>query len=229
MNKRIVLTILLAAGIPVMLLILYKIFFPLFTVPTTGMEPAIKLNEYVWGMRTSKIKRDDVVYFKVTDSQYGTTLYLQRVIGMPGDKLEIRHGIVYINDTIGDKYWRYKYFYDIAGVDSRYIEKHAAVNRDEIIPGYNDTLVAALTPEDAAYLLHDPNVTGLRLHITSPNKKNEFITAQWQHDWNVDNFGPYTVPEGFYFLMGDNRHNSADSRYRGPVPAKDIKGVILGK
>ncbi len=42
-----------------------------------------------------------------------------------------------------------------------------------------------------------------------------------------DNFGPYTVPEGQYFFLGDNRDNSNDSRFWGTVPADFIKGQAL--
>jgi signal peptidase I len=39
-----------------------------------------------------------------------------------------------------------------------------------------------------------------------------------------DNFGPFTVPEDHFFFLGDNRDNSNDSRFWGPVPAEYIRG-----
>lgn len=42
-------------------------------------------------------------------------------------------------------------------------------------------------------------------------------------------FGPYIVPEGCFFALGDNRQNSHDSRYIGPIPYDQIRGVVLFK
>ncbi len=42
-----------------------------------------------------------------------------------------------------------------------------------------------------------------------------------------DNFGPYNIPKEHYFFLGDNRDNSNDSRFWGPVPASYIKGRAL--
>lgn len=42
-----------------------------------------------------------------------------------------------------------------------------------------------------------------------------------------DNFGPYRVPQGMYFALGDNRDNSLDSRFQGPIPAENVVGIVL--
>lgn len=112
-------------------------------VPTGSMEPTIQVDDRVIGLRLSylfgEVERGDIVIFRYPDDE--TQLFVKRVIGLPGETLEIRGGRVYINN--------------------------------------------------AAEPLSEPYVVN---HMD-------------------DDYGPITIPDNSYFVMGDNRPNSRDSRY----------------
>ncbi len=111
------------------------------TVPSSSMEKTIMTNDRVIGLRLAykndDPERGDIIIFKFPDDE--KILYIKRVIGLPGDTVEIHDGDVYLNGQVLDE---------------------------------------------------------------------PYITVETE-----GKFGPYTVPEGHYFMLGDNRNNSADSRY----------------
>ena len=122
-------------------------------IPSGSMETTIMTGDRIIGLRTSywfsKPERGDIVIFKYPDDE--SKLFIKRVIGLPGDKVEIVEGKVYINDST--------------------------------------------EPLAEPYLTVEPK----------------------------GSFGPYEVPEGSYFMLGDNRNVSKDSRYWDNTFVKEEK------
>ncbi len=123
---------------------------------------------------------DIVVFFSPRD---GTRL-VKRVVGLPGDTVELRNNVLVLNGQPVE-------YQPIA-----------------------EALVSDLAPADRASQVYAEEKLAGRRHAVAAIPS---VPA-------LRNFGPYRVPEGCYFMLGDNRDNSFDSRYFGPVPRKQIVG-----
>ena len=160
-----------------------------FKIPTGSMEPNLLIgdhllvNKLVFGPYMSGVERAllpmkdiarrDVLVFKYPEDPERD--FIKRVIGLPGEQIEVRHKRVYVNGRVLDE--PYAYYLEPPPPAPEELEK---VN-------------------DRQGLSADPR----------------------------ENYGPVTVPPKHYFVMGDNRDNSQDSRYWGFMPRDYVKGRAL--
>ena len=152
-----------------------------FKIPTGSMEynlligDHLLVNKFIFGptplaigravLPVRQIRRGDIIVFKYPDQPDRDLI--KRVIGLPGETVELRNKKVYVNGQ-----------------------------------GINEPYVHFLTPPSTAFQ-----------EVTSSDV--------------LENYGPVTVPPDQYFVMGDNRDNSEDSRYWGFLPRNNVKGKAL--
>jgi signal peptidase I len=158
-----------------------------FRIPTGSMEDTLLVgdflfvNKFIYGAAVPFTdahlpalrdpKRRDIMVFKFPRDPDRD--FIKRVVGLPGDTIEIRNKVLYVNGEAQDE------------------------------PYVKFTSPRVLGEDYPASGIYPPGAG------------------------NRDNYGPYTVPEGHYFMMGDNRDNSDDSRFWGPLPRDRIKGKAI--
>jgi signal peptidase I len=190
-------------------LVIRTFLFQPFNIPSGSMEATLLVGDYLfvekfaygysrysfpWGLGPisgrvwsgSGPKRGDVVVFKLPRDN--STDYIKRVIGLPGDRIQVVNGQVILNGE--------------------------PVPRTRV----------------ADYIDHDElDNHVLRYRETLPGGKSYLVLARYP-DGAENNTDVYTVPPGHYFMMGDNRDNSLDSRVPaadggvGYVPAENLVG-----
>jgi signal peptidase I len=183
-----------------------------FKIPSGSMKPTllvgdfILVNKYTYGIRipvlnrkvaeVSDVKRGDVVVFRYPLDP--SVDYIKRVVGVPGDKVTYKGKFLAINDQPVPV--------QAAGF---YTDGELNFLR---LPVYTEKLGEK---SHAMMILPPEPVLNLSQVRQFPHRDN--------CEYNDDGF-TCTVPPGHYFMMGDNRDQSADSRYWGFVPDDHIKG-----
>lgn len=153
----------------------------------------VSLPEGRWG--GSPPKRGDVIVFKKpTDTGID---FVKRLIGLPGDRIQVKHERLYINGVMLERQ-----------LDGHYDGQGGTVEENE-------------DPAGQEALRHASQYQEIL-----PDGRKHFI-LQMPVEGELANTGVYTVPAGYYFAMGDNRDNSQDSRALtqvGFVPQENLVG-----
>jgi signal peptidase I len=196
--------------------LLRAFFFEPFRLPSTAMAPSLPAGSYIvvekWGYghygtfgislsRTSissPMARGDVLVFDYPERT--DLMFIKRLVGLPGDRVEYRNKRLAIN-----------------GVAVPITDNGATVT---FMPGGQLLKLASERLGDMEHdILIDESRPALRLSAVRNFPQRE----KCQHD---EGGFSCTVPAGNYFMMGDNRDNSDDSRYWGFVPASMIVGKV---
>ncbi|HEV2827505.1 MAG TPA: signal peptidase I [Pyrinomonadaceae bacterium] len=186
MRKKFLIVCLALVVLTFATLAIYRIVFLHFVrIPTGSMANTILPGDYLVVKKRAfgDINRGDLIIFRYPEDL--STYFLARVIGLSGETLQVRGGIVYIDDK-------------------PLIEQRVIVKPDDLFESDQ---------------LEELSVEGTGNYRVFYQAKNDSTPE----DDNAS--GPFQIPENQYFVMGDNRDNSADSRYRGSVP----RALIFGK
>lgn len=157
--KRTVSGLITAVCIGIIIVNIYHLFYPnKVQISGHSMYPTLHDMQTVRIDKTKKLNYGDIIVFRTGNSVFGR-MYVKRIIGMPGDTIQIIDGAIFVNE----------------------------VNENKLISG-----------ADAFPIVKDAGIAS----------------------------SPFTLKENEYFVLGDNRNNSKDSRFFGSVKQSQIIGKV---
>ena len=197
--------------------------FRYYRMVTISGYPTLKQGDIFFVSTLKKPKRFDLVCFYADIPDEGHVLVVHRLCGLPGDKVELIDGTLFINGQNADKNLDLSHLYTIPAKDEYKVLDYEPLEDNFISHKSYDSLVVNFS---------DKTVLDNQLHYpkyTEAEIPNASIYEVYQKAWNADNFGPIIIPNGHYFVLGDNRPNSMDSRYLGPIDQKNHYATVLFK
>jgi signal peptidase I len=196
--------------------------FQFFKANSSSCEPTLKPGELFFTSNLKTPRRFALIAYRAVVPVQGAITLVHRICGVPGDIVEIKAGTLFINGKDVDEGLHLKHIYKVNEKYSGSID----YKQDDAytIPPYADTLYI---PLEDRYVKKEqfPCVQ----YILPAGLRDEDIFRVYQKSWNKDNFGPMRVTPGKFFVLGDNRGRSQDSRYLGLIDQEKVVGTLLWK
>lgn len=196
----------------------------LFSLPTISNYPTIKPGNRFFASNLITPKRFDFICYYLTTPEYGKQVWVHRLCGLEGDTIEIRKGELLVNNKHADRNLSLAHNFIFATSELEKIR--TVVKMDESFLHY-------MSPDSILTYLPDKTVSQHSIKATKQilpkDYTDDFIMKEYSAPWNQDNFGPVIVPKEKYFLLGDNRANSKDSRYNGFIDKINYVATVLGR
>ena len=200
--------------------VLRSFLYEPFQIPSGSMMPTLLIGDFilvekfsygvkepVWQNKLIPVgepKRGDVAVFKYPEDP--RVDFIKRVVGLPGDHIVYKDKRLYLIPACdSDDCGNYKTV-DISFEGEQYFkDEHGdmGVYLEKLGPVSHQILINPMRQDQTAYYYQQSDI------------------KTYEYEW--------IVPEGHYFMMGDNRDNSKDSRYWGFVPEKNLVGKAVAK
>ena len=210
----------------------------LYSIPTGGMEPTINPGTRIFTTNLKELKRFDIVVYSRLANDYGEpdstgkkNRFFSRLVALGGDTIQLRDGYLYTNGKYADDSTILKFPYIFAAARLDQIAELLKIDLSG--EKANNTFSMISKTEGLAMLSNKQYEDAKKVIELKREIRNELKTDTEKNypgkNWSIDNFGPFIIPQGHCFFLGDNRHSSHDSRFFGPIPVKDCKGVMIAK
>lgn len=190
------------------------LLFEPYVIPSGSMIPTLLIHDHIlvskfaygvripftkeWLFKNNEPKRGDIVVFRAVNDE--SFFMIKRVVGLPGDKIEVDgEGYLSVNgERMPAK------VLPVDASDPKSQEPYYAITEKDLGEG-----------KFSSYDFVEEDLKGVVHRALLAKNAGRFFDQPW------------TVPEGHYFCMGDNRDNSRDSRFWGSLPREHLLGKAL--